>query len=367
MVDFTVAIPTYNGETRLPEVLERLREAKLVLSNKLPLKKENFSWEVIVVDNNSTDNTAQVVKNYQANWRADCPLKYYFESEQGAAFARQKAVDKARGKFIGFLDDDNLPTPDWVASAYAFGEIHPQAGAYGSRVQGDFEASPPEYLKSIACFLAIVDRGPLPHKYEPRQKLLPPGAGLVVRKQAWQQAVPRRLFLNHKGRDAGLASEDLEVVLYIQQAGWEIWYNPQMQIYHKIPAWRCEKDYLISLMRCIGLSRHHLRMLRLSSWQRPLVTLLHLLNDLRKLVQHWLKTRGASGSDVAVACKRQLLLSSLMSPCFLWKKRYFDWLSQQKHRQGIDCFQNSLLNQKSGLYNQPVISLKSGRTEDKIN
>ncbi|NET55747.1 MAG: glycosyltransferase family 2 protein [Symploca sp. SIO2E6] len=349
MVDFTVAIPTYNGETRLPEVLERLRAAKLPPSDKLALAKENFSWEVIVVDNNSTDHTAQVVKNYQADWRSDCPLRYYFEAEQGAAYARQTAVDKARGKFIGFLDDDNLPTPDWVASAYIFGETHPQAGAYGSLIHGDFEAHPPEYIKSIACFLAIIDRGPLPHKYEPRQKLLPPGAGLVVRKQVWQQAVPKRLFLNHRGREAGLASEDLEVVLYIQRAGWEIWYNPQMQIYHKIPPWRCEKDYLISLMRCIGLSRHHLRMLRLSSWQRPLFTLVHLLNDLRKLVQYLWKTHRASSSDVLVACERQLLLSILISPCFLWKKRYLDWVSQQKPSPRI-----SVTDTKLNFKNSPV-------------
>ncbi|NER50530.1 MAG: glycosyltransferase family 2 protein [Symploca sp. SIO1A3] len=342
MVDFTVAIPTYNGETRLPEVLERLLAAKLPLSDKLPLTKENFSWEVIVVDNNSTDNTAQVVKYYQANWRADCSLRYFFEAEQGAAYARQKAVEQARGKFIGFLDDDNLPTPDWVASAYAFGETHPQAGAYGSLIHGKFEAHPPDYIKSIACFLAIIDRGPLPHKYEPQQKLLPPGAGLVVRKRAWQQTVPKRLFLNHRGREAGLASEDLEVVLYIQRAGWEIWYNPQMQIYHHIPAWRYEKDYLISLMRCIGLSRHHLRMLRISSWQRPLFTLIHLFNDLRKLVQYWLKTWRASNSDVLVACERQLLLSILVSPCFLWKKRYLDWIYQPKYSQGMPLTETKL-------------------------
>ena len=344
MVDFTVAIPTYNGETRLPEVLERLLAAKLSQPDKSPLAQEKFSWEVIVVDNNSTDNTAKVVKNYQANWRKDCRLRYYFEAEQGAAFARQKAVDKARGKFIGFLDDDNLPTPDWVTSAYAFGEAHPQVGAYGSLVRGDFEANPPEYLKSIACFLAIIDRGPLPHRYEPQKKLLPPGAGLVVRKEAWQQAVPKRLFLNHRGRDEGLASEDLEVVLYIQRAGWEIWYNPQMQIYHKIPAWRCEKDYLISLVRCIGLSRHHLRMLRFSGWQRPLVTPLYLINDFRKLVQHLLKTRGANSSDVPIACERQLLLSSLMSPWFLWRKRYLDWVEQQKYSQGAIFFKSQKLS-----------------------
>ncbi len=78
-VDFTVAIPTYNGQSRLPELLERLRNQ---------LYTEDFSWEIIVVDNNSNDNTAKVVQSYQENWSCPYPLKYCFEPQQGAAYAR---------------------------------------------------------------------------------------------------------------------------------------------------------------------------------------------------------------------------------------------------------------------------------------
>jgi glycosyltransferase involved in cell wall biosynthesis len=351
MVDFTVAIPTYNGANRLPEVLEQLREQ---------INTENVSWEIIVVDNNSTDGTAHVVSNYQATWVADCPLRYYFEAQQGAAFARQQAVEQARGKFIGFLDDDNLPAPDWVAAAYAFGQAYPQAGAFGSQIHGDFESNPPEYLKSIACFLAIIDRGGQAYRHEPKHKILPPGAGLVVRKEAWEKAVPKRLFLNHQGRKTGLASEDLEAVLHIQQAGWEIWYNPAMVVAHKISPWRLEKDYLVSVVRCIGLSRHHLRMLRLTSWQRPLATLLYLLNDFLKLVQHRLQYPEVTDSDVVVACKRQLLVSSLMSPFFLGKKRYQEWAVQRVSDRWIGQLKNTFIN-----YLPSLLSIKLFRNQSK--
>ncbi|YAF94778.1 MAG: hormogonium polysaccharide biosynthesis glycosyltransferase HpsE [Nodularia sp. CChRGM 3473] len=321
-IDFTVAIPTYNGASRLPEIIERLRNQ---------LHTENFSWEIIVVDNNSTDNTAQVVKSYQENWQFPYPLKYCFETKQGAAYARQKAIEEAKGKFIGFLDDDNYPAPTWVAAAYAFGEQHPLVGAYGSQIHGEFEVKPLENFEKIACFLAITERGAEPHRYEPRMKILPPGAGLVVRKQVWEKTVPKNLVLNHKGREAGLASEDLEAVLHIQLGGWEIWYNPEMHVYHKIPAWRLQKEYLISLFRCIGLSRHHLRMLRTKPWQRPLASLIYLVNDLRKIILHSLKYRGAVQRDLIAACEIELLISSLLSPFFLFKTRHLDnWLSEQK-------------------------------------
>ncbi|MBW4555250.1 MAG: hormogonium polysaccharide biosynthesis glycosyltransferase HpsE [Trichormus sp. ATA11-4-KO1] len=321
-LDFTVAIPTYNGANLLPELLERLRNQ---------LHTENFSWEIIIVDNNSTDNTAQVVKSYQENWHCPYPLKYCFETQQGAAYARNKAVEVASGKLIGFLDDDNYPAPTWVAAAYTFGEQHPCVGAYGSQIHGELEVEPPENFEKIACFLAITERGTEPHQYKLQMKMLPPGAGLVVRKQAWETTVPKNLVLNHKGREAGLASEDLEAVLHIQLGGWEIWYNPEMHVYHQIPAWRLQKEHLISLFRCVGLSRHHLRMLRTRPWQRPLASLVYLINDLRKIILHSLKYRSAVKRDLIVACEFELLVSSFLSPFFLLKIIYLNsWLLEQK-------------------------------------
>ncbi|MDP5337300.1 MAG: hormogonium polysaccharide biosynthesis glycosyltransferase HpsE [Nodularia sp. (in: cyanobacteria)] len=314
-LNFTVAIPTYNGASRLPELLERLRNQ---------IYTENFAWEIIVVDNNSTDNTAELIKSYQENWPCSYPLKYCFEAQQGAAYARKKAVEVASGEFIGFLDDDNYPAPTWVAAAYTFGEQHPLVGAYGGQVHGDFEVEPPENFDQIASFLAITERGTEPHRYEPQMKILPPGAGLVVRKQAWEKTVPQNLVLNHKGREAGLASEDLEVVLHIQLGGWEVWYNPEMHVYHQIPAWRLQKEHLVSIFRCVGLSRHHLRMLRTRPWQRPLASLLYLVNDLRKIIVHSFKYRNALQRGLIPACEIELLVSSLISPFFLFKTRYLN-------------------------------------------
>lgn len=312
-VDFTVAIPTYNGESRLPEVLERLRSQ---------LHTEHLGWEVIVVDNNSTDNTAKVVQEYQANWSGQHLLRYAFEPQQGAAFARQRAIEEASSDLIGFLDDDNLPASDWVAAAYAFGQEHPDAGAYGSQIHGVFEVTPPQNFHRIAPFLAITERGPNPLQYKPNKKLLPPSAGLVVRKQAWLD-IPTQMVL--RGRVSGnmLTGEDLEMLSHIQAGGWEIWYNPAMQVDHLIPHWRLQRDYLIPFFRGIGLSRHVTRMLSVKAWQKPLAIIAYITNDLRKILQYVLKYRLSVQTDIVTACEMQLFLSSLMSPFYLWKNGYF--------------------------------------------
>ncbi|NET04417.1 MAG: glycosyltransferase family 2 protein [Merismopedia sp. SIO2A8] len=320
--DLTVAIPTYNGEKRLPEVLERLQscwqQAMLVAS-----PSEQFSWEVIVVDNNSTDNTADLVKTYQKSWPQQCPLRYCFEPRQGAAFARHRAFTEARGKLVGFLDDDNLPAADWVRAAYVFAQEHPCAGAYGSQIHGLFEVTPPDNFERIAPFLAITERGYQPLYYQPNRKLLPPSAGLVVRKQAWLESVPNQQILTGRTHNHIVTGEDLEMLSYIQAYGWEIWYNPAMEIDHKIPYWRLEKYYLLNLVRGIGLSRHVTRMLGFKTWQRPLAFAAYLINDLRKIALHLLKYRQQVKTDLVAACELELFLSSLSSPFYLWIKGYY--------------------------------------------
>lgn len=332
-MDLTVAIPTYNGEHRLPDVLEKL---KLCIDYCIRSQTENesFTWEIIVVDNNSKDNTAKLVRDYQASWSPEYPLKYYFAPEQGAAFARQKAVEKAEGKLVAFLDDDNLPATDWVYAAYKFGQEYPEVGAYGSQIHADFfEQKPtdelPTNFQQISCFLAIVERGDKAHRYEPRNKMLPPAAGLVVRKEAWLQTVPQRLVLNHTGKEAGLASEDLEALLHIQRGGWEIWYNPAMVVRHKIPNARLKKEYLRLLVRCVGLSRHRLRMMTLKSWQRPLAFPAYMANDLRRLALHLVKHRHHLDTDTVAACQMEFLSSTIQSPFFLWKKEYVNAIDQK--------------------------------------
>jgi len=60
-----------------------------------------------------------------------------------AAFARLKAIEEAKGTYIGFLNDDILPDKNWTSAAYFFCQAHPQAGAVGGQIYGDFEFEPP--------------------------------------------------------------------------------------------------------------------------------------------------------------------------------------------------------------------------------
>lgn len=316
LIDFSIAVCTYNGAERVGKVLEYLYAQTDV---------DKLGWEIIVVDNNSSDRTKEVIEQYQKDYPSErmgnVSLRYCFEPKQGLAFARQHAVEASHGELIGFLDDDNLPAPEWVANAFSFAQSHPEAGAYGSRIFGEFESEPPENFSRIAAFLALTDRGDKARFYYPQKKILPPGAGLVVRKQAWLENVPKSCFL--QGRVAGyqLPGEDLEALLHIQRAGWEIWYNPEMTLLHCIPSGRLTPEALLKLCQTIGLSRFYTRMLSIQIWLRPAAALAYMGTDLFKIIRHRIKYRNSLDSDLIALCELKLYSSSLISPFYLLRKQ----------------------------------------------
>ncbi len=306
-LDFTVAIPTYNGATRLPQVLERLRSQTGV---------ENLNWEVIIIDNNSSDNTANIVEFYQQNWQHNFPLRYFIEKQQGAALARMRGAKEARGKFIGFIDDDNLPAPDWVYQSYIFGQEHPQAGAWSGQIHGEFEVDPPETLTPILPFLAIREHGSQNYLFDAANLRLPPSAGLVVQRQAWVASVPQKSFFNGRIGKSMVAGEDTEALLYLHKAGWEIWYNPSMHIHHQIPHWRLEKDYLLSLAHSHGLCIFQLRLINARNWQKPIIFIRTILGGLRRILAHLVKYRGNLKDNLTARVEIEFYWASMISPFY---------------------------------------------------
>ncbi|HEY9802538.1 MAG TPA: hormogonium polysaccharide biosynthesis glycosyltransferase HpsE [Leptolyngbyaceae cyanobacterium] len=317
-IDFTVAIPTYNGAERLPQVLDKLLAQTGI---------EHLHWEVIVIDNNSSDRTPEVVKDYQPKF-TQCELKYFVETQQGLAFGRLKAVNEAKGKFVAFLDDDNLAEPDWVLQSYNFGEEHPLAGAWSGQIHGDFEVKPPDNFSQIQPFLAIREHGQKPFIFDADNLRLPPGAALVIRKQAWLESVPQHFAFTGRVGKSLVAGEDTEVILHLHKSGWEIWYNPKMEIYHQIPHWRLERNYLLKIARACGLAIFQLRLINAKKWQLPIIFLKTILGNLRRIFHHIIKYKNNLNSDIVAIVEVNFYLGSLMSPLYSLLLNYQNFINR---------------------------------------
>jgi glycosyltransferase involved in cell wall biosynthesis len=309
-IDFTVAIRVYNAAERLPMLLDKLQAQQ---------NADSIRWEILIVDNNSTDNTAEVVRSYQSKMQH---IRYVVEPQQGAAIARKRAILEAQGTWIGFLDDDTLPSPDWVAQAYKFGHSHPCAGAFGSRILPEYETEPPRNFDRIAHYMPTMLKTQS-FCYDTHLKGMPVGAGLVIRKSAWLESTDgQQIIQGPVGRGFALKGEETEVLWKMKAADWEIWYNAEMTIVHKIPQWRLEKAYLLNFLKVIGLSQHRFRMLRYPVWKRPIAFPLLLLNDLSKIILYWRKHRRSN--DLIDACELQFFIGRLFSPFYIWKTLLFD-------------------------------------------
>lgn len=313
-MDITVAICTYNGAEDVPEVLDHLRAQEEV---------GNVQWEVLVVDNNSTDATEAVVREHQEDWERDAQLRYAFEERQGKSYALQTAVEEARGTWIAFLDDDNLPAPDWVAAAYRFAGSHPRAGAFGGQIHGQFEEEPPTSFGLVKPLFALNERTEeICYSAGDRLEFTAPGAGLVVRRKAWTESVPETglELKGPTGDSRGTLGEEFELQWRLYQNGWEIWHNPSMHLGHRIPSERLEEEYLEDFFRAIGLSRYHTRMMRFEPWQRPFAVVGYLASDVGKLLWLSWRYREKLFTDSFVRGRARAIGWMIASPFFPSKK-----------------------------------------------
>lgn len=308
--EFTVAVPTYNGAQRLPQVLDALR-----------CQVGDLTWEAVVVDNNSQDDTAAVVRQAQQNWPSNSSLRYCFEPTQGLAFARSRAIAVATAPLVGFLDDDVVPARDWVQQAHRFAQEHPQAGAYGGQIHGEFEQQPPDNFHRIQALLAIREGGEQPYRYRAESLSLPPGAALVVRRAVWQDCSPAHPELVGRVNGKMLSGEDYEVLMHMHQRGWQIWYAPSLHSYHQIPAHRLERPYLMSLAQGCGLCICPLRLINISPWKQPAIMARIVGGNLKRLMLHYGTHGLATFQDPVLACEAELWRSAMMSPFFFLRQK----------------------------------------------
>ena len=280
-IAITVAICTYNGANRLPEVLDALERQQLPEALKPNLEETGPNWEVLVVDNNSTDATRDVVAQYATRWQLDRNLpspRCIHEPRQGTTYARQRAFREARGTWVGILDDDNIPPPTWLTAASSFirqsERDRSHLGAFGGNIRPRLDAEPPAYFDRVAILLALYDRGDRAFQYrrDVAGRIVPAPPGSFVRPQAWFEAVPPdRLRLGGRDERGGTfigACEDLEALFYLQNSRWEIWHAPALWVEHHLPPRRLEPDYLAKVALTSGLSNHALRLARLGIARR---------------------------------------------------------------------------------------------------
>ena len=238
---FSVVIATFNRAADLRATLESLAGLQ-----------PRRDWEVIVVDNNSTDETKAVVAAAAETFPA--PLRYLFEREQGRSPALNAGIRLARGEIIATTDDDVRVEPDWLDRA-AEGLENLQCDYVGGRVLPIWGAARPAWLPDRGgkhwAVIALLDYGAEPIEFGAR---VPLGVNMAFRRQAFERA---GLLDPHTGRKAGtlLGQEVREWCIRARAAGLRGFYLPDLVVRHVIPASRLNKAYFRRWFYWRGISR----------------------------------------------------------------------------------------------------------------
>ena len=242
----SLVICTYNNAKLLDRALECLSRQTA----------DPRSWSVLVVDNNCTDETSEVVDRYRVD--GGIPgLRRVVETQQGLTPARLCGVRNTRSEWIAFVDDDCFLREDWVENALRFAASHPHCGAFGGRNVLSWEVPPSEFLAKYGAVFAQQEHGPEPLRFDLQVPYRPAlaGAGLVMRREALERSgwLASQQIAEREGGKL-TSGGDQEIVILIAKAGYELWYTPDCLLRHYIPQRRTSEAYLESLYYGIGAS-----------------------------------------------------------------------------------------------------------------
>jgi glycosyltransferase involved in cell wall biosynthesis len=230
-MNVTVILCTYNRCESLVKALQS------VAASVVP---ESLEWEVLVVDNNSSDQTRDVVADFSRRYPGR--FRYVFEPQRGKSYALNKGIAEAEGDILAFTDDDITVEPMWLQRLTAPLLDGRWAGC-GGRIVPKWSCPIPRWLPDreqslapLAVFDLGLEGGPLA---EP-----PFGVNMAFQKAAFVKYGGFRVDLG-PGSGRELRVEDTEFVNRLLASGEQLWYEPGAVVYHPVPLNRLQKRYFL--------------------------------------------------------------------------------------------------------------------------
>lgn len=230
----SVLICTFNRQARLAQTLESLAAVRA---------GTGLDWDVIVVDNNSTDGTRAEVERRAASFPV--PLRWVFEPRQGKAHALNTGVAAATAEVIAFTDDDVQVPSDWLEEAVRPLMTRADIDYTGGPVLPAWEASPPDWIERNPGVLwgpiAILDYGPEEFVFERRRRIAL-GVNMAMRRELIVRVGGFHTGLERKGTSL-MGQGQAEFFFRTRSAGACGLYVPGMRMRHHVPAVRLTREY----------------------------------------------------------------------------------------------------------------------------
>lgn len=238
----SIIICTYNRDKFLYDALQH------VAKNEFPVK----DYEIILVNNNSTDNTEAECQRFAENF----PLinfRYFVETQQGLSYARNRGIRECVGDILVFLDDDSFVGSDYLGNLHELMNRYPDAMAFGGKITPLFETGEvPKWLcKWTYSWVSSIDKGNDVVPFEGNS--YPIGANMGFRKSCLEQC---GLFNTELGRSKKnlMGGEEKDLFNRLKKKNMTILYFPDIHVEHVIPPQRTTFDYIERMGKGVGMS-----------------------------------------------------------------------------------------------------------------
>lgn len=239
----SVIICTYNRDKYIYNVLKSIAQGTL----------KPDGYEIVLVDNNCTDNTSSEVNRFRADYPA-VTLRYFVETNQGLSQARNRGIRESKGDILVYVDDDATVNPEYLDAYSEWFELHPETNAAGGPIIPHYEtgAEPKWMTYFIKCLLTgYIYLGEKARPF-PGDKY-PGGGNAAYRSSVFEKVGLYNVHLGRNGDSLG-GGEEKDIFDKMKRQGMQFVYLPDAILYHSIPGYKLEPDYFNRLTRGIGQS-----------------------------------------------------------------------------------------------------------------
>jgi glycosyltransferase involved in cell wall biosynthesis len=229
-MDISIILCTYNRSQSLITVLENIQRL-----NGFP----QITWETLVVDNNSTDETNAVVTRFVNNGRGN--VRYIFEGRQGKSYALNTGIEAARGDILAFTDDDVIIDPNWLLNIKkTFGQY--DCAGIGGKIIPVLPEKKPSWLRTDTLHPFMSALGSFDRGEECCELKEPPyGANIAFNKKVFIKHGLFRIDLGPTEGNTMGKGEDVEFSQRLLAQGEKLMYVPDAVVYHRVQKERLEK------------------------------------------------------------------------------------------------------------------------------
>ena len=243
----SVVIVTLNGKQRLLPTLEHLAKQEDI----------HFNWEVLLIDNNSNDGTAEFAQEFWNREMRPCDLRIYIENKKGQLQARNAGFEQASFRYVLFCDDDNSFSSNYVKIAYEYIRKNNGIAAVGGNGIPQFELgfTLSDWVKPQIRFLGCGPQGEASSDTTFDRGCLYTAGAIIDR--LWIDRLRESGFqpkLTGRIGNSLIGGEDTELTYALKAMGGVLHYCEAMTFQHVIPAKRLTLDYFKRLYKAMGYS-----------------------------------------------------------------------------------------------------------------